>query len=261
MAIDQTRISGICAAFKEGALEKDVFKAADLYWAAWTDLWKILGEEGIRSAKVAENKIDWQFGNWANDTDDALNIAKRYEDEIELSRNILEMEWDDALFHENARRSIADCYASMGEMAKARDLYEKYLGDDSRWGWGWIGYLRLLRDSGDTRFLCELDAMYERLAADPELRDEEDVCEELGNLYADHGEMEKADRCHKAVKALADAKPLFPTYAASEKQQMPMAGMKLGGSVASKAVKVGRNEPCPCGSGKKYKKCCGRNPS
>jgi len=23
--------------------------------------------------------------------------------------------------------------------------------------------------------------------------------------------------------------------------------------------KVGRNEPCPCGSGKKYKKCCGRN--
>ncbi len=24
-----------------------------------------------------------------------------------------------------------------------------------------------------------------------------------------------------------------------------------------KAVKVGRNDPCPCGSGKKYKRCCG----
>ena len=24
-----------------------------------------------------------------------------------------------------------------------------------------------------------------------------------------------------------------------------------------KAVKVGRNDPCPCGSGRKYKKCCG----
>jgi preprotein translocase subunit SecA len=24
------------------------------------------------------------------------------------------------------------------------------------------------------------------------------------------------------------------------------------------AKKVGRNDPCPCGSGKKYKKCCGR---
>ena len=22
--------------------------------------------------------------------------------------------------------------------------------------------------------------------------------------------------------------------------------------------KIGRNEPCPCGSGKKYKKCCGK---
>jgi len=22
--------------------------------------------------------------------------------------------------------------------------------------------------------------------------------------------------------------------------------------------KTGRNDPCPCGSGKKYKKCCGR---
>ena len=25
-----------------------------------------------------------------------------------------------------------------------------------------------------------------------------------------------------------------------------------------KAKKIGRNDPCPCGSGKKYKKCCGR---
>ena len=25
--------------------------------------------------------------------------------------------------------------------------------------------------------------------------------------------------------------------------------------------KVGRNDPCPCGSGKKYKKCCGANNS
>jgi len=25
-----------------------------------------------------------------------------------------------------------------------------------------------------------------------------------------------------------------------------------------KVVKVGRNDPCPCGSGKKYKQCCGK---
>ncbi len=28
--------------------------------------------------------------------------------------------------------------------------------------------------------------------------------------------------------------------------------------VPQRTVKIGRNDPCPCGSGKKYKKCCGR---
>ena len=30
-------------------------------------------------------------------------------------------------------------------------------------------------------------------------------------------------------------------------------------TVVNKEKKVGRNDPCPCGSGKKYKKCCGAN--
>jgi preprotein translocase subunit SecA len=28
-------------------------------------------------------------------------------------------------------------------------------------------------------------------------------------------------------------------------------------TIRREAPKVGRNDPCPCGSGKKYKKCCG----
>lgn len=28
--------------------------------------------------------------------------------------------------------------------------------------------------------------------------------------------------------------------------------------VKKKGQDVGRNDPCPCGSGKKYKKCCGK---
>ena len=28
-----------------------------------------------------------------------------------------------------------------------------------------------------------------------------------------------------------------------------------------RSTKVGRNDPCPCGSGKKYKNCCGANPA
>ena len=33
---------------------------------------------------------------------------------------------------------------------------------------------------------------------------------------------------------------------------------KKSGTVVNAEKKVGRNDPCPCGSGKKYKKCCGR---
>ena len=29
-------------------------------------------------------------------------------------------------------------------------------------------------------------------------------------------------------------------------------------TVVREGAKIGRNDPCPCGSGKKYKKCCGR---
>jgi len=28
--------------------------------------------------------------------------------------------------------------------------------------------------------------------------------------------------------------------------------------IRSSEAEVGRNDPCPCGSGKKYKKCCGK---
>ena len=46
--------------------------------------------------------------------------------------------------------------------------------------------------------------------------------------------------------------------------QMKKAGLDLkklvrkmrGDIVTKKSTKVGRNEKCPCGSGKKYKKCC-----
>jgi len=34
--------------------------------------------------------------------------------------------------------------------------------------------------------------------------------------------------------------------------------MVTPGTVRNEGPRVGRNDPCPCGSGKKYKKCCGK---
>lgn len=42
-----------------------------------------------------------------------------------------------------------------------------------------------------------------------------------------------------------------------EKRKELYKAQKASGTVV-KGQKVGRNDPCPCGSGKKYKKCCGK---
>ena len=44
-----------------------------------------------------------------------------------------------------------------------------------------------------------------------------------------------------------------------QKLNYNMTGSPEGQQTVHKGKKVGRNDPCPCGSGKKYKKCCGVN--
>jgi preprotein translocase subunit SecA len=51
------------------------------------------------------------------------------------------------------------------------------------------------------------------------------------------------------VRREAPAKPPTPVQAGGDGQKQKL---KVGGK------KIGRNDPCPCGSGKKYKHCCGR---
>ena len=46
-------------------------------------------------------------------------------------------------------------------------------------------------------------------------------------------------------------------YTEEEKKRLYLEAKKMNTIVKPK--KIGRNDPCPCGSGKKYKYCCGRN--
>ena len=52
------------------------------------------------------------------------------------------------------------------------------------------------------------------------------------------------------------AKPLTEGFEGGPKQ-----GAKKVVLTPKRSTKVGRNDPCPCGSGKKYKNCCGANPA
>jgi preprotein translocase subunit SecA len=64
---------------------------------------------------------------------------------------------------------------------------------------------------------------------------------------------------HDQVSLLGDG--VRPVAGGDEPGSVPRPADLMGGgggTVRRDAPKVGRNDPCPCGSGKKYKKCCGK---
>lgn len=69
----------------------------------------------------------------------------------------------------------------------------------------------------------------------------------------------------KLYKNMVDAKadwlyelPQWNEIFDAETQKKLYLEQKQSGTIR-KEKKIGRNDPCPCGSGKKYKKCCGKN--
>jgi preprotein translocase subunit SecA len=71
---------------------------------------------------------------------------------------------------------------------------------------------------------------------------------------------------HRPQRAIAtsvdDLEEAFQRKKRRELEHARMAGSGDQPSVQQVvrgAAKIGRNDPCPCGSGKKYKKCCGAN--
>ena len=118
------------------------------------------------------------------------------------------------------------------------DLYPEELLDDIKRAYedglvdpDYIGFDHVKRDlaAGKDRILA-------RLADNPHRRLVEDTVAEMG-WWACFRE----DRAKNTAHALPNSK-LNPAVS-SQIRRAP--------------TKTGRNEPCPCGSGKKYKKCCG----
>lgn len=53
--------------------------------------------------------------------------------------------------------------------------------------------------------------------------------------------------------------PEWDDILTAEKRQEIYHKNKISGTMRREGKKIYPNDPCPCGSGKKYKKCCGRN--
>ena len=94
-----------------------------------------------------------------------------------------------------------------------------------------------------------------------------DVVSTLFRVFDVGGEFEEREMRRAEPQQLSTSHSqveLFKQVMTKTKQQPAQArpGAAAGGGVKKpvvKTVKVGRNDPCPCGSGKKYKNCCGKN--
>lgn len=69
----------------------------------------------------------------------------------------------------------------------------------------------------------------------------------------------KSDEMASVIRYAFENRPILKLLK-SRYHEMKTAGREIINKYGQKepAVKVGRNEPCPCGSGKKYKRCCGK---
>ena len=75
-------------------------------------------------------------------------------------------------------------------------------------------------------------------------------------------QIDNSAELEKSGKRMREQANKDVNYSRSEEEAFGQQGQRESQSEVDTFVrqerKVGRNEPCPCGSGKKYKACCGR---
>ena len=161
-------------------------------------------------------------------------------------------DWQAVAFNENADRGQLQNFWSR-YFAIEKSVYEKLLSNPDEVVEGTVKELAERFDIELMAMVGFLDGINESLV---EANDLEDLNEDSHVSLAFDKE--------KLYKNMVDAKadwlyelPMWDEIFTPEKKKTLYMEQKKSGTII-KGAKVGRNDPCPCGSGKKYKFCCGR---
>ena len=227
----------------------DAIGACDKWLEAW-ELIKELFTEGIAENIFDLNtKYDWTHlpSNYVQFLEIELHNAgidnKEYHQKrVTFCQELLQWCGTNEETVNNTRIALGEAYFWSGDEASGEQLFKDWIRDDPDCGWaysGWAGCNSF--SSSDPQYEKAERILLNGFARDG-LRDSIYVVESLINLYEETGETEKVTKFEKILSSL------FPNVTGKR-------GPKISAPV--RVVKIGRNEPCPCGSGKKYKKCCG----
>lgn len=231
--------------------ERKCAEACNLWWDAWNNIIYLMDHHNIFGIDKFDNKFrgTQNVFNWSSDFEMELHNVGRYdksylEKRIEFCSEYVKRSEDE--YHaniENMRRSIAESYIDLGRQKEGDALFESYLMEDPKWGWGWIGWSDCywLFHGNKQNDYEKAETILKKALTVEGLRDRADAMERLMNFYEDTGREEEAEKIERELNGLEKNKH------------------SLKNNIQSNlSIKVGRNDPCPCGSGKKYKKCCGK---
>lgn len=227
-------------------------KACDVWLEAWEDIKSIMAEAGINNFGELQKRYQWSeyISNYAQDLEAELHNAgiedkEYFRKRIEYCQQMLTLcGTEDDLVVENTRRAIADSHFELGNEEECDCLYGMWLESDPNWGWGYIGWSDCYH-FGKNKTEANLKKA-ETIIADAldkkDLRDRLDVAERAVEIYQAVGNEQKVAELKREIPSLKRN-----TFTRSV------------GTSPVKVEKTGRNDPCPCGSGKKFKKCCGKS--
>jgi tetratricopeptide (TPR) repeat protein len=268
---------------------RDAAAACRTWLDAWTDVLDLLDKGRIQSIREFDSRFRGTqcLFNWIQDLEDELwnaGLENRQflRARITVCEEGLRRFQDDALMTENRRRALAESYYELGEADKTEALYWEWLEADPCWGWGWIGWsdcYRFTRTEHQDWNRCE--QILRKGLAVADVRDRADIADRLADACQEQGRGEEAEEFRRqAAQSAATVETSLNVSSAGkvlrQKTKINFGGGGLSLSALSNMAamlretpppapitsqKVGRNEPCPCGSGKKFKKCCGLSTS
>jgi tetratricopeptide (TPR) repeat protein len=237
--------------------ENDTHAAAVTWLDAWADVLRLCDAAGISSIEEFDDRfaLTQSLYNWIQDLELALENAGR--DDGELRQALIEFceeslrrfPGEDRLMIENRRRALGGAYFDAGLTEKAEELFGSWLDADPAWGFGWIGWADCyLPWGGRAADYGRAEELLRRGYSVPGVRDRADIAGRLQEACEGSGRPDEARQFGEQAERLRH-EPHRPAARPALTPAPPP-------GPTARRVKAGRNDPCPCGSGKKFKKCC-----